>query len=197
MQPKLFLPFLLTLLVIGCSQDQSSALSQEASNGYLVTLTDGTNPEAFLAEYQIVPEFIYQHALVGFAASVPGSALAELKQDARVELIEPDRVGSGPAVASGMTINWNQNQAPWGLDRIDQESLPLDGKYSYWPTGKGVNVYIVSSGISKTHQDIQGRVYSGRDFVGDSWGTNDCYGEGTASASIIGGKTFGVAGVLA
>ena len=96
MQPKLFLPFLLTLLVVGCSQDQSSALSQEASNGYLVTLTDETDPEAFLAEYQIVPEFIYQHALVGFAASVPDSALAQLKQDARVELIEADRVMARP-----------------------------------------------------------------------------------------------------
>ena len=35
--------------------------------------------------------------------------------------------------------------APWGLDRIDQPSLPLRGQYDYYNLGTGVNVYIVDT----------------------------------------------------
>ena len=38
-----------------------------------------------------------------------------------------------------------EQSAPWGLDRIDQPSLPLRGQYDYYNLGTGVNVYIVDT----------------------------------------------------
>jgi subtilisin family serine protease len=201
MKLKLNAALLLLIGLVGCSSTETPALVQGETGSYVVLLNPGENGPAVAKEYEAkgaVVSAIYQNALQGFAGEFSGELLSELEADPRVKALEADSViHLGNLNAQTMTGSWSQDKAPWGLDRIDQENLPLDGKYSYWPTGKGVNVYIVSSGISKTHQDIQGRVYSGRDFVGDGWGTNDCYGEGTASASIIGGKTFGVAGVLA
>ena len=36
---------------------------------------------------------------------------------------------------------------PWGLDRIDQEALPLDGLYMPHYDGAGTDIYIVDTGI--------------------------------------------------
>jgi hypothetical protein len=41
--------------------------------------------------------------------------------------------------------NVTQENATWGLDRIDQRQLPLDNRYTYNTTGRGVNVYVISA----------------------------------------------------
>jgi len=84
--------------------------------------------------------------------------------------------------------------APWGLNRIDQRTKPVTAKgtYFYAHTGKGVNVYVIDSGIRTTHQDFTGRASLDVDFSGSST-AGDCMGHGTAVAGIIGGLTYGVA----
>lgn len=94
-----------------------------------------------------------------------------------------------------MSLGVNTVGTPWNLDRIDQrEPTPLDG-YSYDGDGTGVHVYVFDSGIRATHEQFEGRVGEGWDFVEDDADPDDVgpIAHGTGVASIIGGKDLGVA----
>jgi Subtilase family len=91
--------------------------------------------------------------------------------------------------------------APWGLSRISKKNKLFDGdpnglyySYVYNNTieGKGVDIYIIDSGVRITHQDFGGRASWGVSFVGE---TADNTGHGTHCAGTAAGSRFGVAKV--
>ncbi len=128
----------------------------------------------------------YGHTVQGFAAQLSDSAVAALRADPDVALVEPDHIMR--ASAGGVESN-----APWGLDRIDQERLPLDGQYHSAGDGAGASVYIIDTGINLTHAEFGGRAISGMDFVTSGGTAADCHGHGTHVAGTVGGATYGVA----
>jgi subtilisin family serine protease len=123
--------------------------------------------------------FVYDAALVGFAASLPEQALNGLVHNPNVEYIEVDQT---------ITID-----VTWGLDRIDQHTLPLNNTYNYNYTGSGVSVYVIDTGIRATHNEFGGRASVAYDSVNDGRKGIDCNGHGTHVSGTIGGATYGVA----
>ena len=89
--------------------------------------------------------------------------------------------------------NDNGWRPAWGLDRIDQREEALNDTYNYTLIGRGVTVYVFDSGINSSHEEFTGRIEPGFNVIDDAYGTEDCAGHGTHTASLIGGTTYGVA----
>ena len=126
----------------------------------------------------------YHKAIKGFSVKMSEQQAARLANDPRVDYVEEDGT---------VSIDTTQTGATWGLDRIDQRDLPLDGNYTYNATGSGVKAYIIDTGIRATHTQIAGRVISGFTAINDGLGTNDGNGHGTHVSGTVGGTTYGVA----
>lgn len=124
----------------------------------------------------------WHHALPGVGMRLSAAAADALAKDPRVALVEQN---------GRVTITETQAQPPWGLDRIDQRSLPLDQGFTYANTAPGVNVYVIDTGIRLSHVEFGGRATWGTNQVDDQ--DTDCHGHGTHVAGIVGGQTYGVA----
>jgi len=127
--------------------------------------------------------FVYQTALRGFSVTLSPAAAEAVARNPNVTLVEPDQV---------ITADGTQTGATWGLDRIDQRSLPTNGSYTYNNDGAGITAYIIDTGIRLTHSEIVGRATSGFDAV-DGGAADDCHGHGTHVSGTVGGATYGVA----
>lgn len=124
--------------------------------------------------------------LYGYHGTFDNDTLAEIRQSDEVDFVEEDRI----VVAYEMTIQ--KNPPSWGLTRISEQRDRASEGYAFDSSaGKGVNVYVLDTGVNIHHRDFEGRA---------SWGTNvadqdnrDLQGHGTHVSGTIAGASYGVA----
>jgi len=130
-------------------------------------------------------DHVYKNAIKGFAARLSPSAYNKLKNNPKVAFIEKDQVMS----ANALTVT----PPSWGIDRIDQLSLPLSKSFTYTSNGAGVDAYIIDTGILISHTDFGGRAVGGYSSIGATTNWVDANGHGTHVAGTVGGTNYGIA----
>ncbi len=205
------------LALMGASALAQAGLLGSSQDVYIVqfqpaALAGQSVTEATAAVLELVgagaPFFEYDTVISGFSAALSPAQARLLAGLPLIATVERDRI-----VRSGAS----QADPVWGLDRVDELDLPLDGAFSYPDSaGAGVHVYIIDTGINPDHQEFSGRVGNGRNFINDgpaglggllpidllgllgggevdpeAW--QDCNGHGTHVAGTAAGTRFGLA----
>lgn len=171
------------------------------SNDYIVVLRDteanvGATAARLTSLTGATVKVTWEQAIKGFLADLPPGAVERLRNDPAVKLVERDAL---------VTLENNEVSAQfvqpvplnWGLDRIDQRLLPLNGTYRYFrtggPPGVVIHAYVLDSGINPTHTEFVGSIGAGRSFIPGVPAMGDCNGHGTFVSSVLGGTLNGVA----
>ncbi len=161
------------------------------TDSYIVVLKSATAAEVPAAAEQLTDRYggdverSWSATVRGFQADMTALEARRLAASPEVAYVEQD------AAVSLADLSTQENPA-WGLDRIDQKTLPLSKTYTY-RSASDVTAYVLDTGIRISHSEFGGRASNGKDFIDNDNVAQDCNGHGTHVAGTIGGKTYGVA----
>jgi len=163
------------------------------AGSYLVVFPGNTTPQETTrrtgelnAKYGGAVRFTYTAALKGFAVQATAEQAALMAGDPLVSYVAQDQT------VTLADVQVQTGPPSWGVDRIDQRSLPLDGKYFYPNTANNVRAFVIDTGMLLSHKEFGGRAFCGFDPWGE--GCAPCnQGHATHVAGTLGGATTGVA----
>lgn len=168
-----------------------SSKTEVPNDAYIIVFKDQTTDNEIDQELEkmnkndgVKADHLYKNAIKGFAARLSPAAYNKLKNNPKVDFIEKDQI---------MSIDATVSAPSWGIDRIDQVSLPLSKSFTYTSNGRGIDAYIIDTGIRISHTDFGGRAVGGYSSVGALTNWIDANGHGTHVAGTVGGTIYGVA----
>lgn len=144
----------------------------------IIGFKDKAHPEIIQLYGKVMHSYKYIPAV---AADLPEQAIENLKENYKIEYIEPDY----KVITLGETV-------PWGITRIGAPLVHINGN-----KGAGINIAIIDTGINYNHPDLRDNYKGGYDFVNDDADPLDDNGHGTHCAGIIAAadNDLGVIGV--
>lgn len=159
------------------------------------------------------------HRLMGYSGVFSGDILQAIRRRPEVKYVEPNQklcsynqihgdrrrgrkfhgsLAKKPRSPQKKPAIATQRNAPWNLCRLSSlKPRPKGGRY-FFPqkAGKGVDVYLIDSGINIDHSELKGRARRGINLASSvlyAATDNDMVGHGTKCAGIIASSRFGVA----
>ncbi|KAF9522375.1 serine protease [Crepidotus variabilis] len=163
----------------------------EKTGKYIVKFKAGVSPDAWAQKLGLTHSTQWKN-INGLASTLSPDSLNTLRASPDVEYITEDGIVH-------TTKNVKQTNAPWGISRISkakalkaQDASFLNYTYTYDSTaGKGVDIYIVDTGIYVEHTQFGGRAKWG--FAAAGYAQADGHGHGTHVSGTAAGSQYGVA----
>ncbi|MFV1987802.1 MAG: S8 family peptidase [Gemmatimonadota bacterium] len=135
----------------------------------------------------------YRRALNGFLIEADEETIARIRKSPLVEYVEENAVAHVVGIeSSSVFAPTEQSTTEWHLDRIDQRT-GYDSTYNWSEPSTNSRIYIVDTGIRRTHNEFTSRVATGWYDTSERSSTDDCHGHGTRVASLAAGTTYGTA----
>jgi subtilisin family serine protease len=185
---KIVVPVLLAAVLVLSLAAPASMSSTDGKTRVWVTFNPGAKGQVERALGGAGAEFHYTFDdLNAFVVSVPEEALAGLSHNPNITLIEED----APRYLSSQDV-------PYGIDMVQARDVwdsNRDGAVDAGaPTGAGIKVCVIDSGLYTGHEDLQGVNILGG--YPNNWNTDTC-GHGTHVVGTIAAanNALGVVGV--
>jgi subtilisin family serine protease len=183
-----FLVVIVAFFLLSPVANVASAQQDQSEGSYIVVLkgsNSSSSVEADISRAGGRTERRFTRVLNGLSVRIKNSEVSRLRNNPNVLSIERDQ--------QMFAVDTQSPTPSWGLDRIDQRSLPLNSTFTATAQGSGVDTYIVDTGIFASHTEFTGRLAAGFSSIADSNGTNDCNGHGTHVAGTTAGTIYGIA----